>query len=90
MFRALKKLREFIKVEAELTKAERRIANMPFDYLALQRIADVVSGGYEVKITVTNKDGSVIVIEKTNPKTELTGKTFQQSFIDYHNGVINK
>lgn len=86
MFKAWKKFREICKKEAEISKAQRRLARVDMDYLYLQQIADTVSSGYDVKITVKNKDGSEVIFEKTKSQDNLQFKTFAERYADYRNG----
>lgn len=86
MFKAWKKFREICKREAEISKAQRRLARVDMDYIYLQQIADTVSSGYDVKITVKNKDGSEVIFEKTKSQDNMTFKTFAERYADYRNG----
>lgn len=86
MFKAWKKFREICKKEAEISRAQRRLARVDMDYIYLQQIADTVSSGYDVKITVKNKDGSEIIFEKTKSQDSLQFKTFAEKWTDYQNG----
>jgi hypothetical protein len=52
MLKAWKKFREICKKEAEISKAQRRLVQMPIDYQAIQTIADTVSSGYYVEIKI--------------------------------------
>lgn len=76
-----------MKKEAELTKAQRRLARTDMDYIYLQQIADAVSSGYNVKITVKNKDGGEIVFERSTPQDQIKFKSFQERFTEYQNGI---
>lgn len=87
LFRAWRKFREICKKEAELTSAMRRLAKMPMDYHTMQVICDTVSSGYNVEITITNNDGSVINIRRGSAKEEMPYKSFAERFNDYRNGV---
>ena len=86
MFKAWKKFREICRKEAEITKAQRRLARVDMDYIYLQQIADTVSSGYDVKITVKNKDGSEVIFERTKSQDSLQFKTFAERYADYRNG----
>lgn len=90
MFKAWKKFREICRKEAEVTKAQRRLARVDMDYMYLQQIADTVSSGYDVKITVKMKDGNEVVFEKTKSQDNMTFKTFAERYADYKNGKENK
>lgn len=83
IIRVLKQLHKIYKQEAEISKAQRRIANMPFDYQAIQTICDTVSSGYNVAITITNKDGSTIQIERGKAQEEVPFKTFAERYSEY-------
>lgn len=90
MFKAWKKFREICRKEAEITKAQRRLARVDMDYMYLQQIADTVSSGFEVKITVKMKDGNEVIFEKTKSQNDLGFKTFAERYADYKNGKENK
>lgn len=90
MFKAWKKFREICKKEAEITKAQRRLARVDMDYIYLQQIADTVSSGYDVKITVKNKDGSEVIFERTKSQDNIRVESFQERYTKYHNGVKDK
>lgn len=90
MFRAWKKFREICRKEAEISKAQRRLARVDMDYMYLQQIADTVSSGYDVKITVKMKDGSEVVFEKTKSQDNMNFKTFAERYADYKSGKENK
>ncbi len=90
MFKAWKKFLEICKKEAEITKAQRRLARVDMDYMYLQQIADTVSSGFEVKITVKMKDGNEVIFEKTKSQNDLGFKTFAERYADYKNGRENK
>lgn len=85
ILRTIKRLREIYKKEAEISRAQRRIASMPFDYQALQTICDTVSSGYNVSITIKNKDGSTIQIERGKSQESVPYKTFAERFTEYQN-----
>lgn len=87
MFKAWKKFREICKKEAEISKAQRRLARVDMDYMYLQQIADTVSSGFDVKITVKMKDGNEVIFEKTKSQNELGFQSFQERYTKYHNGV---
>jgi len=90
MFRAWKKFQEICKKEAEISKAQRRLARVDMDYMYLQQIADTVSSGFEVKITVKMKDGNEVIFEKTKSQDNMNFKTFAERYADYKNGRENK
>lgn len=90
MFKAWKKFREICKKEAEISKAQRRLARVDMDYLYLQQIADTVSSGYDVKITIKMKDGNEVSFEKTKSQDNMSFKTFSERYADYHNGKEDK
>jgi len=56
----------------------------------LQQIADTVSSGFEVKITVKMKDGNEVIFEKTKSQDNMNFKTFAERYADYKNGRENK
>lgn len=87
MFKAWKKFREICRKEAEVTKAQRRLARVDMDYMYLQQIADTVSSGFEVKITVKMKDGNEVIFEKTKSQDNMNFQSFQERYTKYHNGV---
>jgi len=60
------------------------------DYMYLQQIADTVSSGFEVKITVKMKDGNEVIFEKTKSQDNMNFKTFAERYADYKNGKENK
>ena len=76
-----------MKKEAELTKAQRRLARVDMDYLYLQQIADTVSSGYNVEICIKTKDGGEITIKRSTPQDQIQYKSFAERFNDYQNGV---
>ena len=82
---AWKKFRMFLKEEAEVSRAERRLARVPLDYIALQQIADSVSCGYNVKITVQLKD-AVLTFERGKVQNEVGFTSFAEIYNKYHNG----
>lgn len=90
MFKAWKKFREICRKEAEISRAQRRLARVDMDYIYLQQIADTVSSGYDVKITVHSKtkDGTEneVIFEKTKSQDNLQFKTFAEKWTDYQNG----
>lgn len=90
MFKAWKKFREICRKEAEISKAQRRLARVDMDYMYLQQIADTVSSGFEVKITVKMKDGNEVIFEKTKSQDSMGFKTFAERYADYKNGKENK
>lgn len=90
MFKAWKKFREICKKEAEISKAQRRLARVDMDYMYLQQIADTVSSGYDVKITIKMKDGNEVTFEKTKSQDNMNFKTFAERYADYKNGKENK
>lgn len=90
MFKAWKKFREICKKEAEISKAQRRLARVDMDYIYLQQIADTVSSGYDVKITVKTKEGHEVIFEKTKSQDNMGFKTFAERYADYKNGKDNK
>ncbi len=90
MLKAWKKFREICKREAEISKAQRRLVQMPIDYQAIQTIADTVSSGYYVEIKIKTKLGDEITITKSNKQDENKFKSFQERFVDYQNGITNK
>lgn len=87
---AWKKYKEFLRKEAEINKAKHRLAQMPFDYQAIQTICDTVSCGYDVKITVKTKLGDEFTFEKTKSQMENSYPTFAERYTMYHNGEENK
>lgn len=87
MFKALKKFHEILKKEAEITKAQRRLARVDMDYIYLQQIADTVSSGYNVEITIKMKDGGEMIIKRSTPQDQVAFKSFAERFNDYQNGV---
>lgn len=87
LFRAFKKYKEFLRKEAELSKAQRRLARMPIDYYALQTICENVSSGYNVEIIIKNNDGSTITIKRGSALEEVHYKSFAEKFKEYQNGV---
>lgn len=89
MFKAWKKFREICRKEAEISKAQRRLARVDMDYMYLQQIADTVSSGFEVKITVKMKDGNEVVFEKSKAQNDMGFKSFQERYNDYHSGNNN-
>lgn len=90
LLKAFKKYREILRKEAEISKAQRRLARVDMDYMYLQQIADTVSSGFEVKITVKMKDGNEVIFEKTKSQNDLGFKTFAERYADYKNGKENK
>lgn len=84
MFRAWRKFREICRKEAEVSKAMRRLATVPMDYQTIQVIADTVSSGYNVDITVTQPDGTVIKITRSKPQNEIPFETFAEKYRKYH------
>jgi hypothetical protein len=90
LLKAFKKYREILRKEAEITKAQRRLARVDMDYMYLQQIADTVSSGFEVKITVKMKDGNEVIFEKTKSQDNINFKTFAERYADYKNGKENK
>lgn len=76
-----------MKKEKELSEANRRLARAPFDYLALQQIADAVSSGYDVEIEVRQKDGSVIVVKRSKPQNQLDYEDFRTQYNNYHKNI---
>lgn len=85
MFKSiLQKLNKVIRQEVETTRAMRRLAQIPLDYAALQAIADTVSNGWEVLITVETKDGARITFTKSNPG-DSSFKTFKDAYNAKHN-----
>lgn len=90
LLKAFKKYKEILRKEAEVTKAQRRLARVDMDYMYLQQIADTVSSGFEVKITVKMKDGNEVIFEKTKSQDNMNFKTFAERYADYKNGKENK
>lgn len=84
---AWKKFRIFLKEEAEVSRAERRLVRMPLDYAALQSIADSVSSGYNVKITVQLKD-AVLTFERGSSQNETGYTSFAERYNKFHNGEV--
>lgn len=84
LLKALKRFREICKKEAELSAAQRRLAMLPMDYMALQTIADTVSSGYNVEIVVTAKDGTKIEIKRGTSQQENNFKSFEQLYNERH------
>lgn len=82
-----KKFFEVLKQEHELTKAQRRLAKMPFDYITIQNIVNAVGSGFETKVTVKQRDGTVIVVEKTEGDNKIPFETFAQKWTKYQNGI---
>lgn len=82
--KAWHKFREICKKEAEVSKAMRRLANVPMDYQTIQTIADTVSSGYNVSIKVTQPDGTVIEINRSTPQDSVPYKSFVDKFNELH------
>lgn len=81
---AWKQYKLFLKQEAENSAAQRRLARMPLDYAALQQIADTVSNGYNVKITVQLKD-AILTFERGKNQSETGYVSFAERFNKEHN-----
>lgn len=73
------------KKEAEASAAQRRLVRMPFDYIAIQQICDSISAGYNVDITVRQKDGTVIEFRKGSNVNEGKFESFADRYTRYHN-----
>lgn len=84
ILKAWKKFREFCKKEKELNYAMHRLATLPMDYQTIQMIADTVSSGYEVKITVKQPDGTEITVERSKPQNQIEYKSFAERFKEAH------
>ena len=84
LFQAIKRFREVLKKEAEISAAQRRLAMLPMDYMALQTIADTVSSGYNVEITVVAKDGTTITIKRGTSQQENNFKSFEELYNERH------
>ena len=82
-----KKFIEILKQEHELTKAQRRLAHMPFDYLTIQNIVNAVGSGFETEVIVKQHDGTEITIRKTNNDNKIPFQSFAEKFTKYQNGV---
>ncbi len=85
IIRAWRKYKLFLKEETEVSRAQRRLVRMPLDYAALQSIADSVSMGYNVKITVQTKD-AVLTFERGNSQNDIGYMSFAERYNRYHNG----
>ena len=77
MFKAWRKFREICRKEAEVSKAMRQ---------TIQVIADTVSSGYNVEITVTQPDGTVIKVTRSKPQNEIPFETFAEKYRKFHEG----
>lgn len=84
LLKSIKKFREICRKEAEVSKAMRRLATVPMDYQAIQVIADTVSSGYNVDVTVTQPDGTVIKITRSKPQNEIPFETFAEKYRKFH------
>jgi hypothetical protein len=89
MLKAFKKFREICRKEAEVSQAMRRLATVPMDYQTIQTIADTVSSGYEVEITVKQPDGTTITIKRSKSQDQIPFEDFATRYRKYHNGDIN-
>ena len=70
---------------ADDTRAQRRLVNMPLDYMAIQQLCDSISSGYNVEITVRLKDGNVIEFKKGSNVAEGKFESFADRYTRYHN-----
>lgn len=84
ILKAIKRFRAVLKKEAEITAAQRRLAMLPMDYMALQTIADTVSSGYNVEITVVSKDGTTITIKRGSSQQQTNFKSFEELYNERH------
>lgn len=82
--KAWHKFREICKKEAEVSKAMRRLANVPMDYQTIQTIADTVSSGYNVSIKVIQPDGTIIEVNRSTPQDSVPYKSFADKFNELH------
>lgn len=85
LYKSFKKFREICKKEAEVSKAMRRLATVPMDYQTLQTIADTVSSGYNVEITVLQPDGTEITIKRGTAQDQVPFETFAERYNKLHN-----
>ena len=85
LLRAFKRYKEFLRKEAEVSKAMRRLATVPMDYQTLQTIADTVSSGYNVEITVLQPDGTEITIKRGTAQDQVQFETFAERYNKLHN-----
>lgn len=86
LLKAFRKYKEFLKKEAEISSAMRRLATVPMDYQTLQVIADTVSSGYNVEITVVQPDKTTITIKRSKPQNEIGFEDFRTKYNKFHNG----
>jgi hypothetical protein len=84
LIKAFRKYRDILKKEKEITAAQRRLARVPLDYIALQQIADTVSSGYNVQIEVKQPDGTHIIITRSKPQNEINFESFRDKYNKYH------
>lgn len=84
LLKAFRKYKEFLKKEKEISEAQRRLARMPMDYIAIQQIADTVSSGYNVKIEVKQPDGTQIIFTRHSSQDKLEFETFAEKYKKYH------
>lgn len=84
MFRAWSKFREICRKEAEVSRAMRRLARAPQDYLMIQQLCDAVSSGYNVEITVKSPDGGEIVIKRSTYQDQIPFETFAEKYRKLH------
>ena len=84
--KVLKRLWEALKKEAEITKAQRRLARVPFDYMYLQTICETVSQGWDIEIEITTAAGDKMTIKKSSPQNQTNYKSFREKFTEYQNG----
>ena len=84
LIKAYKRYKEILRKEKEISEAQRRLARVPLDYIALQQIADTVSNGYNIKIEIHQKDGTDIIITRHNSQDKLDFETFAEKYRKIH------
>lgn len=84
MLKAWRKFREICRKEAEVSKAMRRLARAPQDYIMIQQLCDAVSSGYNVEITVKSPDGGEIVIKRSIPQNQIEYESFAEKYRKFH------